>query len=213
MKFHELIEIIGREPVFETGLLLAGDVNPVDIRRQLSRWMQTGRLYQLRRGLYALAPPYQKIKPHPFHIANRMVQGSYVSLQSALAYAHLIPEHVPTVTSVTTGRPGHWNTPLGRFEFRHIRTSLFYGYRLNDLGGDQKAFVSTPEKALLDLVYLQPDGDRFDYLSELRLQHTDTLALQTLQQFAERAESPKLCRAADRITELVYADQKAFETI
>jgi hypothetical protein len=46
---------------------------------------------------------------------------------------------------------------------------------LTDLGGGQKAFVATPEKALLDLVHLQPGGDAPDYLRELRLQNLDRL--------------------------------------
>jgi len=75
-------------------------------------------LYQLRRGLYALAPPYQKVKPHPFTIANRMVRGSYVSSQSALSHYGLIPEVVPVVTSVTASRRGQWETELGNFLFR-----------------------------------------------------------------------------------------------
>ena len=51
MEFAGLVEIIGDEPVFETGLLLAGDANPSEVRRQLSRWTKTGKIYQLRRGL------------------------------------------------------------------------------------------------------------------------------------------------------------------
>lgn len=81
MEFEERIEIVGDEPVFETSLLLAGDVDPSNVQRQLSRWKKAGRIYQLRRGLYALAPPFQKVKPYPFLIASRMVQPSYVSLQ------------------------------------------------------------------------------------------------------------------------------------
>ena len=54
MKFARLLEIVGDEPVFETGLLLCGDVDPADVRRQLSRWTRNGQLHQLRRGLYAL---------------------------------------------------------------------------------------------------------------------------------------------------------------
>ena len=53
-------------------------------------------------------------------IANHMVPVSYVSLQSAPAYFGSIPEYVPVTTSVTTGRPGRWGTPLGVFDFRHI---------------------------------------------------------------------------------------------
>jgi len=119
MKFEALLQIVEDEPVFETGFLLAGDVDPADVRRQLSRWVKGGRLLQLRRGLYALAPPYRKVKPHPFLVANRLVPGSYVSLQSALAYHGLIPEHVPVTTSVTTGRPQRQESPLGSFVYHH----------------------------------------------------------------------------------------------
>ena len=59
--------------MFETGLLLSGDVYPREIYRQLSRWSQAGKIYQLRRGLYCLAPPFQKVKPHPFLVANRLL--------------------------------------------------------------------------------------------------------------------------------------------
>jgi hypothetical protein len=159
MEFSNLIKIVGDEPAFETSLLLAGEVDPGDVRRQLSRWTKAGRLYQLRRGLYALAPPFQKVIPHPFVIANRMVQGSYVSCQSALAHYGLIPEYVPAITSVTAGRPARWETPFGNFEFRHLKGHLLRGYRLVDLGQGQKAFVAVPEKALLDLIHLHPGAD------------------------------------------------------
>ena len=42
MRFEELAEIVADEPVFETGLLLAGAVDPADLRRQLSRWTSSG---------------------------------------------------------------------------------------------------------------------------------------------------------------------------
>ena len=92
MDFAQLLQIVGNEPAFETGLLLAGNVDPADVQRQLSRWTAAGRLWQLRRGLYSLAAPYQKVKAHPFAIANALVRGSYVSLQTALAHYSLIPE-------------------------------------------------------------------------------------------------------------------------
>jgi predicted transcriptional regulator of viral defense system len=100
----------------------------------------------------------KKVRPHPFLVANRMVRGSYVSLQSALAYYSLIPEYVAVTTCVTTARPARWETPLGAYVFRDIKPDLFYGYLRIDLGGGQHAFVASPEKALLDLVYLQPGG-------------------------------------------------------
>jgi len=209
MEFRELVRIVGDEPVFETGLLLSGDVDPVHVRRQLSLWTRAGRLYQLRRGLYALAPPFQKVKPHPFLVANRLLRGSYVSQQSALAYHGLIPEVVPVTTSVTARRPRRWDTPLGAYEFRHVKPEFLYGYRLTDLGGGQQALAATPEKALLDLIYLQPGGDAPDYLRELRLQNLDNLDLSELSRQAGQTGSPKLLRAVAWITE--WASRQAGE--
>ena len=117
MDFRDLVEIVGDEPVFDTGLLLAGAVDPADLHRQLSRWCRTGRVQQLRRGLYALAPPWRRETPHPFLVANRLAPGSYVSGLSALAHARTIPEYVAEVTSITPGRPRIRDTPLGRSRF------------------------------------------------------------------------------------------------
>jgi hypothetical protein len=213
MKFDRLLEIVGDEPVFEAGLLLAGDVDPGDVRRQLSRWVEAGRLYQLRRGLYALAPPFQRGRPHPFLVANHMVRGSYVSLQSALAHYNLIPEYVPVATSVTPGRPYHWDTPLGSYLFRHLRKDLLTGYRRTLLAGGQEAFVAAPEKALLDLLYLEPDADTEEYLGELRLQHLETLDLDELSRLAGQSGKPKLLRAAERVARLAKAEATEYQPL
>jgi predicted transcriptional regulator of viral defense system len=213
MEFKHVLDVVGDEAVFETGLLLAGGVDPNNVRKQLSRWVRAGRLYQLRRGLYALAPPFQKVKPHPFLVANRMVRGSYVSRQSALAHFGLIPEYVPVVTSVTTARPGRWETPLGIYDFRHIKTDLFRGYRLVDLGDGQQAYLATREKALLDLIYLQAGGDRPAYLQELRLQNLEQLDLAELGRQAELAGSPKLRRAVGWVVERANSAAEEYETL
>jgi len=207
-----MLELVGDEPVFETALLLAGKVNPNIVRLQLTRWTKSGRVYQLRRGLYAIAPPYQKVKPHPFLIANRMQRASYVSLQSALAYYGLIPDTVHATLSVTAGRPERLKTPLGVFEFRHIKPDLLRGYRMTDLHG-QQALVAMPEKALLDLVYLQPGGDSAHYLRELRLQNLERLDMDELYRQAAAFNTPKLRRAVEAITRLAQTETQGYETL
>ncbi len=213
MKFERLLEIVGGEAVFETGLLLAGEADPVDVRRQLSRWVRAGKVYQLRRGLYALAPPFQKVKPHPFLIANHMVRGSYVSGESALAFYGLIPEYTPLTISVTSRRPAVWQTPLGEYQFRHIKPAAFTGYELVELPEGQQAFMASPEKALLDLVHLTPGGDRQDYLRGLRLQNLARLDLGCLQSLADQFDRPKLKRASMHIAELARAEQMEYQPL
>jgi predicted transcriptional regulator of viral defense system len=213
MDFAQLLQIVGNEPAFETGLLLAGNVDSADVQRQLSRWTAAGRLVQLRRGLYSLAAPYQKVKAHPFVIVNALMRGSYVSLQTALAHYGLIHEHTPVVANVTSGRPGRWETALGVYEFRHVKIGWLHGYHLLDLGAGQRAFVATPEKALLDLVYLQPGGDDLVYLTELRLQNLDRLDVDRLIELARQNGSPKLHRAVQHIVALAQAESMEYETL
>ncbi len=210
MKYAEVLNIVEEEAVFDTGLLLAGNIQASDLYQQLTFWKKTGRILQLRRGLYALAPPYQKVRPHPFHIANRMVPGSYVSCQSALAHAGLIPEWVPVVTSVSTGRPGIWKTPLGEYWCRHIRKGLLFGYRWVEVVPGQHAFIAEPEKALLDLIHLQPDGESEEYLNGLRLQNLETFNLDTFAELVGRGARPKLTRAISVVEQIIAAQAQEY---
>jgi len=210
MKFETLLSLVGNQPVFETGLLLAGDVDPNHVRRQLSRWVKSGRVIQLRRGLYTLPPPYQSVTPHPFLIANALVPGSYLSEQSALAYYGLIPEYAPGTTSVTLLRPMHWE---GGFQFKHLAPHLFYGYQQVELSEGQEVFIAMPEKALLDLTHLTPRSDSPNYLSQLRLQNMERLDLARLDKFAERAQKPKWRRIADQVKALASTEKDEYEDL
>jgi predicted transcriptional regulator of viral defense system len=212
MRFNDLLAFVSKQPLFETGLLLAGAVDPADVRRQLSRWVQAGRVIQLRRGLYTLAAPYQQTPPHPFLIANSLLPGSYVSLQSALAYFGLIPEYVAQTLSMTTQRPARWRNALGDFRFQHLAPHLFFGYQQVSFTPGQEAFIALPEKALLDLVHLTPGGDDPAYLAGLRLQNMVSLNPQRLQAMAGRAGKPKWLRAAARISELIKNEESTYTT-
>jgi predicted transcriptional regulator of viral defense system len=210
MKFERLLTIVGDQPFFETGLLLSGDVDPAHVQRQLSRWVRSGRIRQLRRGLYTLAPPYQNIVSHPFLIANALMPGSYVSAQSALAFYGLIPEYTPRTLSMTMLRPSQWE---GGFHFQHLAPHFFFGYQLVELPQGQQAFVAAPEKALLDLAHLTPNSDSPNYLSQLSLQNMERLDIVRLNEFAERAAKPKWQRVAAQIEKLALREKNEYEEL
>jgi predicted transcriptional regulator of viral defense system len=207
MKWEALLTIIGNEPVFFSALLLAGKVSAVQVRLQLSRWVQAGRLFQLRRGLYALAPAWRKVEPHPFLVANKLQRGSYVSLQSAMAFHGIIPEYVPVVTSVGPGRPETLRNPLGTFQFKHIASRMLFGYASMEIAPGQFVFIASPEKALLDLAHLTPGADSMDYLRELRLQNVEAINMKLLLEQAERSSRPKLIRTAKIVKELLSEEE------
>lgn len=200
MKFNELLDIVANRPVFTSALLRAGDVDTTDLASQLSRWVASGKLLQLRRGVYALPEAYRRRAPHPFEIANLLERPSYVSLESALSYYGVIPEAVFVTTSITTARAGEFDTPLGRFAYRHVVPALFWGYGAVTMAGVE-ALLARPEKALFDLVYLRTGADQPAFLQELRLD-TGRLDQQVLEEMAQRSGKPKLVRAAENVARL-----------
>ena len=205
MKFEELLAIVEDEPVFETGWLMTGRSVDSGLRAQLSRWTRAGRLHQFKRGLYALAPPYRKVTADPFVIANRLMQGSYVSTHSALAFAGAVPEYVAVTTSCGPGRPHTRETPQGRHIFQHLSPEMLNlsaggvaGYRQVELVGDQRAFVAAPEKALLDLAHLTVGADDARWIDEMRLNH-EMIDTEFLIALARASRKPKLLRCARRV--------------
>lgn len=213
MNYDKLLYILGDEAVFESNLLHSGDINPKDISRQLSRWTKTGKIHQLRRGLYLLASPYRKKNPHPFYVANRIVRGSYVSFQSALSHYSMIPEFFSVVTSVTTGRPYSRETVLGRYEYRHIKMAFFKSYKMMNIGPDQEVFIASPEKSLFDLLYLVSGSQTMAYLRGLRLHFPESFDMTEFLALVDGSKSNKMIRIGKMIQQLYKQEQTEFKTL
>lgn len=89
-------------------------------------------------------------------IANVIYSPSYVSLHYTLCFYEMIPEAVTTITSVTTLKTCRFDNRFGTFVYQTVKPSFFFGYEPM-VGRDGKGFfMATPEKALLDLLYLYP---------------------------------------------------------
>lgn len=202
MKWEEFIEHAGNLPVIDTELLLAGVKDPNPIKVQISRWKKQGKLTQIKRGLYILAAPFKRQVVYEPYLASILKQPSYLSLEKAFEYHGLIPESVNVYTCVTTKRPGKFMTKLGIFDYRHIKTTLFWGYQAVTVN-KQTAFIALPEKALLDFFYLKSVKISFDYLSEMRLQNLKNIDLERLLVFAKKFKKPRMLKIARAIKEYV----------
>jgi hypothetical protein len=78
---------------------------------------------------------------------------SYVSLQSAL-YVHGMISQIPAVTyAVSLARARRFDTPLGVVSVHHVTPGFFFGFEDT---GRQGALIASPEKALVDFLYLAP---------------------------------------------------------
>ncbi|MBL7189240.1 MAG: hypothetical protein ISS70_23175 [Phycisphaerae bacterium] len=122
----------------------------------IKRAIANGEIIHICRGLYCLAPKYQKKSISLYALAQHICGPSYISLESALSWHGWIPEAVYTVTSVSLKKSKEFETPLGLFSFDRVPQNLFYAgvERLTD--DEENTFLmAKPAKALADYVYLR----------------------------------------------------------
>jgi len=195
MKLEEFLKRVRGMPLIDAENLLAGIANPAGIKVQLSRWRKSGKLIKLKNNIYLLSENFRKVDIYEPYIACVLKKPSYISLQKAFEYHGLIPEGVPVYTCVTTKRPEKIITPIGAFDYRHIKNSLFWGYA-SLMVNKQPAFIASPEKALLDFFYL--NGLRVDdgYLEEMRLQNVRKINFSKLIEYAGKFQNPGILKAA-----------------
>lgn len=153
MQFIEFQKQFINHPVFS--LLDIQKVYPDFSRRQLNRWKKKGYLNTIRQGYYSLLEK-DLDRNFLFYVSNRIYSPSYISLEMALSHYNLIPEVVFQITSVSTKKTIDFQTPIGNFVYRHLKQSIFFGYKLVEYGNQHNIMMAEPEKALLDYFYLNP---------------------------------------------------------
>lgn len=132
----------------------------------LSRLTQQGHLLQLRRGLWALP---EKIEPLMLPEQLTAPFPSYVSLQSALHYHGMIEQIPEIVYAVSLARTKTFSTRWVTVSIHHIPTTFYFGY----VNTKNSVKIATPEKALLDFLYLRPAKNHlFTALPELEIPAT-----------------------------------------
>lgn len=122
----------------------------------VKRAVKAGALVKVKRGHFVLDDKFRKQPVHPFHLAQALVAGSYVSMESALAFHGWIPEAVFTAMSVTPGRKSTAldHPKFGRFSFHPLAVNklTFLQSVERQTIGKQAMLIAKPLRALLDLV-------------------------------------------------------------
>jgi hypothetical protein len=186
MEWNELLKQFAQRPLFHSSMLKVFPEPISHIRVQLSRWVRSGKLKQIRRGWYIIEEPWRTTDVPISLIANSVVHPSYLSLDWALQYYDMIPEYVPNPTSVTTQRGIRFPAQGALFLYYHVQPVFFKGF--NEVRLDNhKVFIATPEKALLDKMYLFMHRNRFsiDWLHELRLQSLENFDIELFKMLAK----------------------------
>ena len=150
-------------------------ITPAGIRKRYGNfdpntfkyWQNKDLVRKLRNGLYLNNAFEVKGKADQFMIANQLYEPSYVSVHSALHYYGLIPEFSYEVTSVTTKKTSSIEDGSKRYSYRTLKPELFFGFENVPWRGRHYS-VAYPEKAILDLAYLEPQFSDHAWVEEMR---------------------------------------------
>ena len=139
----------------QTDVAMAIDGTDFSRHGLIKRAMANGEILNIRRGLYCLAPKFQKKPISVYGLAERVYGPSYISMEMALNYHSWIPEAVYTCTCASFGIGKDFDTPLGIFSYKRVPQQTFYSSdeRCEDENGNV-FFMASPVKALADYVYI-----------------------------------------------------------
>ncbi len=141
---------------FFTHVDVATSIEGTDFSRHalIKRAIAAGEVLNIRRGLYCLAPPFQKKPVNIYSIAQHVYGPSYVSLESALSYHGWIPEAVHACTCACVGNARKFGTPLGIFSYTRVPQRTFYfDVERCGAGSGDVFLMASPAKALADHAY------------------------------------------------------------
>ena len=160
-KDHLLDLMRSKSTIFTTKdvSLLWGETDIAFVRKKLYRYKKAGKLYSVRKGIYAKDKRYEK-----YELATKIFTPSYISFETVLAKAGVIFQFysqifVASYVSRELKIDGHL------YSLKKIKDSIL----TNKIGIDMEEnyFIASPERAFLDVVYLNKEY-YFDNLGSIR---------------------------------------------
>ncbi len=153
MSFDSLLHLIlrSRRTVFSFKelILFSDNFKITNLRRQISYYVKKGYLYHIRRGLYAKDKHYDRLE-----VGTKIITPSYIGLETVLQRKGIIFQHYESIFVAST----HSKTIIcdnQEYVFRRIKERIL----TNPIGVEilDAYSIATPERAFLDLIYLNGD--------------------------------------------------------
>jgi predicted transcriptional regulator of viral defense system len=154
MRYTDLLKIKG---LYFSGRDLADclDIDYASARVTCARYAKLGLIVRLKRNFYMLRQRWDNLKtPEEFLVANILQVPSYISLLSALSYYDVSTQvQRGFVESISVRRTKSVSIEDRQFNFYKIKKTYYNNFVKKD-----GFFIATPEKALLDCIYLAAFG-------------------------------------------------------
>lgn len=128
------------------------------VRKKLYRYLKSGKIKSVRKGIYAKDKNYNK-----YELASKIFTPAYISFETVLAKAGVIFQFYGQIF-VASYLTRELTIDGQNYSFKKIKDSIL----TNRIGIETKDnyFIASPERALLDIVYLNKDY-HFDNLANI----------------------------------------------
>lgn len=128
------------------------------VRKKLYRYLKSGKIKSVRKGIYAKDKNYNK-----YELASKIFTPAYISFETVLAKAGVIFQFYGQIF-VASYLTRELTIDGQNYSFKKIKDSIL----TNRIGIETKDnyFIASPERALLDIIYLNKDY-HFDNLANI----------------------------------------------
>ena len=185
----------GVKQLFDNESIAAGT-----IQTALYRWMKSGHVIQLKKGVYMTRRFYELHRADADFsqaVSAILIPQSYISLEFILQRYAILTEVTYPISAVTLKNTRLIENSLGTFMYHHIKESLYRGFSISDYFGIPFAQASAA-KALYDFLYLRPFAGNmrsspYNLAEELRL-NLDDFSTADQNEFTEYVESSQVLK-------------------
>lgn len=194
-------------------VLHADEADAQRARAMLSRWVKKGHIIRLKKGVYMTRHFYEMHRNHASFapaISSVVFPQSYVSLEYILQRANVLTEITFPITAITPKNTRKIENILGTFVYRHIKLSLYTGFKQASFFGVifNQASVA---KALFDYFYLRPlprglHTHKINLAEELRL-NLDEMPSDVkgeFENYVELSNSPKMAFIYENLRKTIW---------
>ena len=139
------------------------------LRNSIAYWKKIGKLIQVKRGFYVFKKFLEKgdnYKYYPRFLATKMIEPSYLSMESVLQDYQMLTDVVYGYSVVTVKKTNTIENEFGTFNYQSIKKELFTGYSEESYGA-MKWYVASKAKALFDYIYF--NQNKFEEISKAEL--------------------------------------------
>jgi predicted transcriptional regulator of viral defense system len=128
------------------------------IQTALYRWMKTGQIIALKKGVYMTNRFFENHRADADFspmVSAILIPQSYLSLEYILQRNAVLTEMTYPISAVTLKQTRMFDNKLGTFTYRNIKEDLYQGFTFSDYLGIPFA-QATVAKALFDFLYFRP---------------------------------------------------------